>query len=62
MAVWLEDTKTLPGGATQASWGMDELADIPKLPKMGDKCAPGSDAFAALEKRLVILNSKGEWV
>ena len=62
MAYWVEDTKFLSNNKAQTSFGMDSLADIAILPKMSERVQPGSDAFAALEKRLVILNSEGEWV
>ena len=62
MAFWLEDSKPLPNGRIQASFGMDSLADVPDLPPLSDRCAEGSDAFSALEKRLVILNADGDWV
>ncbi len=38
------------------------MADVANLPKMSDRVQAGSDAFAAAEKKLVIMNSNGEWV
>lgn len=61
MAIWIEGTTILPSGKKQASFGMDSLADVPNLPPLSDTVAAGSDAFAAQEKRLVILGSDGVW-
>jgi hypothetical protein len=60
-SVWLESTRDVPGGR-QASYGMDSMANVSDLPPMSTSVMPGSDAFAALEKRLVILQSTGNWV
>jgi hypothetical protein len=62
MAFWVEGSKGLPNGKTQVSYGMDSMADVASLPPMSDRTAPGSDAFAVTEKKLVMLNSNGEWV
>jgi hypothetical protein len=59
--VWLESTQDVPGGR-QASYGMDSMANVSDLPPMSKEVMPGSSAFAALEKRLVILDSNGNWV
>jgi len=61
MAVWLEETKSIPGGVRQASYGMDSLADVPDFPSLSDEVAAGSDAFAILEQELVMLGSDGVW-
>ena len=59
--IWLEDTKTLPNGKQQASYGMDSMSDVPNLPRLSDKVYNGSDAFAVAEKQLVMLGSDGVW-
>jgi hypothetical protein len=60
MSIWLEDSKRLPNGQYQSSFGMDNAADVANLPPMSDKVAPGSDAFGA-DKTLAILDSTGVW-
>ena len=62
MAHWLENENIRPDGKKQASYGMDSMADAANLPNLADGLLPGSDAFAALEKKLVILQSTGTWV
>lgn len=62
MAHWIEDTRGLPSGKNQTSFGMDSMADVADLPGLSDGVAAGSDAFAAAEKQLVVLNSEGQWV
>jgi len=61
MAVWLEETKNLPGGLRQASFGMDSLADVADLPPLSDQVCAGSDAFSVAEQTLVLLGSDGQW-
>ena len=61
MAIWTEETRTLPNGKQQASFGMDSLSDIANLPQLSDRVSAGSDAFAVLEKKVVFLGSDGIW-
>ena len=61
MAIWLEETKGIPNGKQQASFGMDSMADAPNLPAMSDKVSAGSDAFSVTEKQLLMLGSDGLW-
>ena len=62
MAIWVEETKNISDGKMQTSFGMDSMDDAANLPPLSDRVWCGSDAFTVREKRLLMLNSDGEWV
>ena len=61
MAIWIEETKNIPGNKQQVSFGIDSLEDVPNLPPLSDEVCAGSDAFSVAEKKLVMLGSDGVW-
>lgn len=62
MAIWVEETRNIPGGKQQVSFGADSMADIPNLPALSDSVSEGSDCFTVKEKKLVMLGSDGVWI
>ena len=62
MAIWVVDTKNISDGRMQSSFEMDSMDDAANLPPLSDRVWCGSDAFALQEKRLLMLNSDGDWV